>query len=304
MYRIRLTRELRERGFESSEIGRLARSGELRRLRRGAYGEPVTTALEPRLAHLELLEATLRQSSPDLVVSGMSAAAVHGLPLWRHLLDRVHLTRDRAGGRKERRYSQIRSIPLDPAEVVAVDGILVTSLARTVLDLGCGLGMRQAVVIGDAALRLGLTGAELNAALERGRGRHGIAQARRTIAFLDGRSESPGESMSRVAFLEVGLPAPELQIEVRNPGGVVIGRCDFDWEEFNTVGEFDGRVKYGRTLKPEQLVEDVVFDEKLREDAIRDEGKQMVRWIWPDLDEAEALKARILRAFARGRRTS
>jgi hypothetical protein len=51
-------------------------------------------------------------------------------------------------------------------------------------------------------------------------------------------------------------------------------------------------------------VEDVVFDEKLREDAIRDEGKQMVRWIWPDLDELKALKARVLRAFVRGRRAA
>ena len=301
---IKLTRELKESGYESNELGRLTRAGKLRHLRRGAYAEPVGDASEPRVAHLELLEATLRQSSPDLVGSGMSAAAVHDLPLWKESLHKVQLTRDRAGGLKKRRYSVIRSIPLDGDEVVRVDGFLVTSLARTVLDLSCQLSMQQAVAVGDAALRRGLTQEEIGGALERARGRHGIARARRTMAFLDARAESPGESVSRVVFYEIGIPAPELQVHVRHPSGRLIGRCDFGWEECETVGEFDGRVKYGRALQPEQSIEDILFDEKEREDAIRDEGKQMVRWTWPDLEPATELKTRILRTFARGRRSA
>ncbi len=234
----------------------------------------------------------------------MTAAAVHGLPLWLDLLDRVQLTRDRAGGLKQRRYSQIRSIPIARGEVVMIDGFLVTSLARTVLDLCCALTMRKAVAIGDAALRKGLTRGELDEALERARGRHGIGRARRAIPFLDPRSESPGESESRVVLHQIGIPAPELQVEVRNSSGRLIGRCDFDWEEYGTVGEFDGKVKYGRVLQPGQSIEDVLVEEKVREDAIRDEGSQMARWIYADLFRPDALKARLLRAFSRGRRAA
>ena len=77
--------------------------------------------------------------------------------------------------------------------------------------------------------------------------------------------------MSRVKFHLVDLPKPDLQYDVYNEVGDWIGRTDFWWPEFNTVGEFDGRIKYGRTLQPEQPVEDVLFDEKRREDAIRDQ---------------------------------
>jgi len=51
---------------------------------------------------------------------------------------------------------------------------------------------------------------------------------------------------------------------------------DFYWDEQKTVGEFDGKIKYGRLLKPGQRIEDVVFAEKLREDAVRDLGLQVV----------------------------
>ena len=51
------------------------------------------------------------------------------------------------------------------------------------------------------------------------------------------------------------------------------------------AGEFDGKVKYGRLLKVGETAGDVVYREKLREDALRDLGWQMVRWTWSDLCE-------------------
>jgi hypothetical protein len=46
------------------------------------------------------------------------------------------------------------------------------------------------------------------------------------------------------------------------------------------VAEFDGRMKYGRLLRPGQEAGDAVFDEKRREDAIPDESWGVVRWTW------------------------
>jgi hypothetical protein len=62
---------------------------------------------------------------------------------------------------------------------------------------------------------------------------------------------------------------------------------------------FDGKIKYGRLLKPGQRIEDVIFDEKLREDTVRDLGWQIVRWLWRDLYRRGVLRERVLRAFAR-----
>jgi hypothetical protein len=66
--------------------------------------------------------------------------------------------------------------------------------------------------------------------------------------FLDARSESAGESHSRVVLDRIGMPAPVPQYEVWDHG-VLVGRADFCWGEFRTLGEFDGKEKYGRLLK-------------------------------------------------------
>ena len=44
------------------------------------------------------------------------------------------------------------------------------------------------------------------------------------------------------------------------------------------------------------------FEEKRREDAVRDEGWEVVRWTWPDLASPERLANRVRRARARGSR--
>jgi hypothetical protein len=93
-------------------------------------------------------------------------------------------------------------------------------------------------------------------------------------------------------LMEEGLPAPELQREMFGPDGRLIARVDFCWEEQKTIGEFDGKIKYGRLLKPVQRIEDVIFDEKLREDALRDLGWQIVRWLWRDLNRRACSRAR------------
>src|SRR3954469_13648996 len=92
----------------------------------------------------------------------------------------------------------------------------------------------------------------------------------------------PGESGSRIVLSGRGLLPSALQLPVRD-GTRLLGRVDFAWPEHRTLGEFDGRVKYGRLLRPGDDVTEVVYREKLREDLLRDLGWQVVRWTWPDL---------------------
>lgn len=81
--------------------------------------------------------------------------------------------------------------------------------------------------------------------------------------------------------------------------GEFVARTDFAWEQERTVGEFDGRSKYGRLLRPGQDPGDAVFEEQRREDAIRDTGWEVVRWTWGDLCVPAQLAARLGRARER-----
>lgn len=301
MPRITLSRDLAADGFSPGELARMTRNGELVHLRRGAYAEPVEGELDPRVAHLRLLEATVPQCDPAVVVSHTSAAAVHGLPVWNEQLGRVHLTRDREGGGRTRRLVQIHGAALDDTEVLQMATLRVTSLARTVVDLGRSLPLAQAVAAGDSALTR-IDRRELERVLGRQAGRTGIGRARRVVRLLDPRSESAGESYSRVVLHLAGLPAPELQYRVCMPDGRFVARTDFGWPELGVLGEFDGKKKYGKLLRrPGQTAEDVLVEEKRREDRLRALGWIVIRWMWRDLQQSDALVQQLRAALANGR---
>jgi hypothetical protein len=278
MDQIRLTAELLTDGWSTAELDRMTRSGEIQRIRRGAYECAPAQSRDRRDQHGRLIAATVRQTSVDAAISHMSAAVLHQLPIWNDQLGKVHLTRNQPGGGKVRRYVHLHVAPLPESDVCEIRGQRVTTLGRTVLDLLRTLTMERAVPIGDAALRLGMTVEELAEVAGRCIGWRGMVKARRAMKFLDARSESPGESYSRVVLDRIGISPPITQYEVWN-NAVLIGRADFCWEKFRTLGEFDGKVKYGRLLKPGQTVADAVFEEKRREDALRDLGWQIVRWL-------------------------
>jgi hypothetical protein len=304
MTEILRTSELLAQGYEKAEVQRLVRQGALRQVRRGAYVRAEVTP-EPTSAeesHQLLVSAVALQALSDGVISHASAAVLHGLPVWNGAIARVHVTRGRSTGARRRADIEVHSATLPPAHVTTLAGVRTTSLARTVADLGRTQGFAQAVAAGDRAVTLGLDFGDLDEVLQSMQQWPGVRQARRVADFLDGRSESAGESVSRVRLWEQGLPFPIPQREIFDSRGLLIGRVDFCWEDRRTVGEFDGRVKYGRLLKPGQRLEDVLFAEKLREDALRDAGWQVVRWIWPDLERRGLLRDRVLRAFARAGR--
>jgi hypothetical protein len=297
--KLRLRPELLAEGWSDDDLARARRVGELGRVRRGAYVSSADGRLRDREArHALAARAAVQQLPPGAVVSHVSAAVLHGLPAWGMCLDRVHVTRDGRSGGHRRRTLQVHITPLHPDEITAVDGVPVTTVARTLGDLARSVPFDRAVAVADAALFRGAVArTSLDHAIDRSPRRHGTRVARRALEFADPGGESVGESRSRVLLQRWGLPRPVLQWNV--PARRPLGRSDFAWPKFRTVGEFDGRIKYGRLLVPGQSPGDAVFVEKRREDAIRETGLHVVRWGWDDLDDFGDVAERLWAAFAR-----
>lgn len=297
--RLVLRRDAVAGGFSDDELGRLTRRREWQRLRRGAY---VDRALPTDAAarHAMLVRATVTGLRRPAVVSHQSAAVLHGMVLWAVPLGRVHVTRRPPAWNDSGSTLVTHVGRLQDEDVEMVGGIPVTNAARTAVDLARSQPFEVAVVLVDAALREGsLDRAGLAEALAAVEGAPGTRSAARAVEFADERSASVGESRSRVALYRLGLMPSTLQLPVRTTGGRLVGRADLGWEEHRVVGEFDGRVEYGRLLRDGQTPGDVVFEEKRREDQFRDEGWGVVRWTWGDLDVPARLGDRVSRALAR-----
>ncbi|MDZ7930581.1 MAG: hypothetical protein U5N21_11195 [Rhodococcus sp. (in: high G+C Gram-positive bacteria)] len=244
--------------------------------------------------HRLLIDAILPTIAEGSAVSHRSAALLHGLPLPTGGFDKVHVTRHRRGGGRANSAVIVHCAPWVP--YATVDEIPVTSLARTIVDLARTEPLLSAVIAGDVALKR-CDPEELDAELQRARGWKGVAQARRAVSLMDGRSENPGESQSRIILRKNGFEV-ESQVEILDSDGRTLARVDWLVDGV-VVCEFDGKAKYTRYLRPDENPGDVVFREKVREDAVRDLGYPVVRWTWADLANPAELVARVARAVER-----
>jgi hypothetical protein len=265
------------------------------RVRRGRYvAADAVAGLSAEHRHLVQMHAQAAAVSPDAVFSHVSAAVAHGLPVDRSVLIQVHVTRDRRSGGRTRQPLALHAASLAADEVVEASGLRVTAPARTVVDLARYLSFADAVAVGDAALRSGLvTRADLVDQQRRSAGRPGMRRANEVIEFLDGRSESPGESRLRVVVRELGFTGVELQAELRDDADTLAARVDLLLPDLGVAMEFDGRVKYQAAMRNGRDPEEVVVAEKLREDRIRRLGWMVVRVTWDDLLDPARLAHRI-----------
>jgi hypothetical protein len=281
-------------GHSPGLIRQRVKTGRWIALRRGVLCDAALA--ERRNAAWLAAFAALLVMAPGAAISHESAATVHRL---RGTADSniVWLTRPRTSRHGRHKHPGIieRSASLPADHITRVQGLIVTTVARTVVDLARHQPFANAVTLADAALHArATTPTELLAVHEFCADWPGAAGALRVIAFADGAAESPLESRSRIAFAKGGLPAPTLQAPIRLPdGGLAL--ADFLWKDWRVIGEADGRLKYER---PEDL-----WHEKLREDQLRDLGYEVVRWTWDEIvSRPDVVVGRILRAAARSRR--
>ncbi|SMG55890.1 Transcriptional regulator, AbiEi antitoxin, Type IV TA system [Rhodococcus rhodochrous J3] len=140
-------------GLSDTDIRTAVRTGALVRVGRGCYLHRCDVdALGPVGVHRVRARHVGATLGPEEALSHTSAAALHGLELWDVPLDLVHISRPAT--RRGRVTSQIHVHPTELGDVAVVDGVSVTSVARTVVDLARTLPKEQAVIAGDSALRL------------------------------------------------------------------------------------------------------------------------------------------------------
>ena len=197
---------------------------------------------DPVARHLLLLRATLLAiTATTSAASHASSALLFDIAQLDPDLSLVHITRD--GGASSRMSGRIfyHDACLPPGHLTKVDGVLATTAARTVVDLARSLPFDAALVAAESALNLKLTTlAELDEVLAYCVDWPGARKAGRVVAFASPYSESPGETLGRIAFDALGVPQPHQQVYIFDRYGF-IARCDYFWEHFRTVGESTAR---------------------------------------------------------------
>ncbi|MBV8965730.1 MAG: DUF559 domain-containing protein [Mycobacteriaceae bacterium] len=171
------------------------------------------------------------------VVAGQSAAALLGAR-WVDPGAPVELIHD---NRRPPELVVVHSSVLLPGEIVSVDGIAVTSPARTAFDIGRRSAPWVAVPQLDAlANATDVKNLDVEAVAARHPRVRGARRLREVLALVDGGAESPPESRTRLVLLESGLPRPQTQLRVVNEYGDFVARLDMGWERWRVGVEFDG----------------------------------------------------------------
>jgi hypothetical protein len=212
-------------------------------------GAEVTAAVRAKAAWL--------WSGRQGVVAGQSAAALHGAK-WVDDRKPAELVWP---NRRPPKGIRTWSDRFADDENESVDGVRVTTPARTALDIACRYPVGRAVAAIDALARathLKIADAEL--LVERYRARRGIRKARTVLDLVDAGAESPQETWLRLIVIKHGFPRPQTQIPVYDEFGVLVAVFDLGWEDMKIAMDYEGdhhrvdRKRYNHDIRKAETV--------------------------------------------------
>jgi hypothetical protein len=180
------------------------------------------------------------------MVVEFTAGQVHRLWLPARANEPIHVATaapDRVGRAMTRtRRPQFRAHrrELPESDRTHVDGVHVTTLARTWRDLASVLTLADLVAAGDCALRSGVTLEELADVLARTQRLRGARNAKAALPLLDARSRSRPESHLRVAISGPDMPRFEVNVAVSRREGGWLAEPDLSLEEARIALEYQG----------------------------------------------------------------
>jgi hypothetical protein len=274
-------------GWSSWEVEAALKGDHLTKVTRGVYVLTASlTSCPPKERHVVLLRGRLLGLGAGWCAARRTGAWLLDLPLIGRPPEVPQLLRDLDGSRSKgrNRHERVAALPSD--QRCELDGIAICSVARIVVDIARQEVFRNGVVVADAALRAGVTLSDLEAVAKLQRRWPGIVNARAVIAFADGRAESAGESVTRVAVHREGLPIPEPQVEVWRHGKL-IARLDFLYREQLLALESNGAIKFTTAgVLPALLA---------RNEDIRDCGIDVIQTNWDETFKSSAALGRRIR---------
>jgi hypothetical protein len=212
--------------------------------------------------------------------------------------DDVLLLDQREGGGHIEPGVRRTSVGVATAVAVEVNGIPVTTLDRTAIDIARRASFVDSIGSLDWALwrknpRSVSTDA-LERELELFAATRGYVRVRKSVEFASSLSDSFGESEARAVIHLLGFAAPEQQAEFRDPEGLM--RPDFYWRDIRTAVEFDGKVKYTRNEYTQDNPAEVVWREKKREDRFRRMDVRVCRILTEHVKRPQQLERILLSA--------
>jgi hypothetical protein len=222
--------QLREIGLSASAIQRWVRAGRLHPVHKGVYAVGYTAA-----GYRARWMGGVLALGPDAILSHQNAAALHDLR--RMSSAAIHVTVHGGTRRGPRGVTVHRARRLDPEDRTVVEGIPVTSVARTLLDLAEVLPLRQLIRAIEQAERLRLFNlSAIETLLARSHGRRGVKSLRRAIEAVNGEAPHVNSDWER-DFLDFcadhGLPKPELNVIVEGY------EVDALWRDRDLIVELD-----------------------------------------------------------------
>lgn len=231
--------------------------------------------------------AAVLASGEGAVLSHRSAACLWGLRIEAPTPHDVTIARSTGSIHGLRRH---RSVLLSD-ELAMRDGIPVTCVARTLVDIAAGAAPWEFERAVREAEFLRLPQApSLEEVYERRRGRRGAKLVRATLenlSLLPGGTSRSGLEDRFLRFVRrVGLPAPETNVLLRLEGTTYEADCI--WREQRVVAELDGHQAHGTRSAFE--------GDRERDRRLQARGWRVVRITWRHLNQPESL-ARDLRGL-------
>lgn len=278
-------RELEYLGNPDVSVRRALRRGSLVRVAAGTYADAEAWRdLEPIERHRARVLSTAGRLRTSPVFSHFAAAALWGIRILGQWPTLVDVTLERTSGGRSDGALRRHCTGLDGIEIVERDGLWVTSAAQTAVDLARVLPFADGVVALDSALwrrrdpKPLTTPGDIARMVDAAAGKRGCSAASAASGFATDLSDSTEESHSRVQIHVLGFPAPELQYRFELASGSHAD-VDFYWNEFDHVGECDGRSKYrDPAFLRGRSADEVFFAEKERENQIRRQVRGFSRW--------------------------
>lgn len=222
-------RQLVELGYSQSALRRGVASGRLHRIHRGVYAVG-HAGLSP---HAECLAAVLARGDQALL-SHRSAAWLWGIE--RGFVRPVEVSVPwRGRGRRPLHVHHCPALREEDARVV--EGISVTAVSRTLLDLAASVSPQRLERAVETAERLGLLDLEqIDQLLKDVKGHAGRGRLRRALLIYRDPSftRSGGERRLLDLILKAGLPRPAVNIFVEG------FELDMYWEAERFAIELDG----------------------------------------------------------------